>query len=152
MQLVTLGRIDSRYILEHKAPVIEDYLRLGKGTGLTPKTPEQAEPIFDNTWLWVRVDDTESGQTIGMGRVIGDGGCCFLIADMETNPDHQRQGIGRAILHELLNGILTAAPDDPYIVLTADASGRPLYQSMGVVETAPRSIGMSYVAERKRKY
>lgn len=71
---------------------------------------------------------------------------------METNPDHQRQGIGRAILHELLDGILTAAPDDPYIVLTADASGRPLYQSMGVVETAPRSIGMSYVAERKRKY
>lgn len=152
MPLVTLGRMGSRYKLGLNAPAIGDHLRLRKDTGLSPKTKAQAEPIFDNTWLWVRLDNTETGQTVGMGRVIGVGGWCFLIADMETNPDHQRQGIGRAILHELLDGILTAAPDDPYIVLTADASGRPLYQSMGVVETAPRSIGMSYVAERKRKY
>lgn len=144
MQLDTLGRMDSRYKLEHKAPATNDYLRLRKDTGLTPKTAEQAEPIFDNTWLWVRVNETESGQTVGMGRVIGDGGWCFLIADMATDPEHQRKGIGRAVLDELLKGILTVAPENPYIVLMADEPGRPLYRSMGFVETAPRSIGMRY--------
>lgn len=147
MQLVTLGSMDLRYELEHRAPSIEDYLRLRKDTGLTPKTAEQAEPIFDNTWLWVRVNDTDTHQTVGMGRVIGDGGWCFLIADMATDPEHQRKGIGRAVLDELLKGILTAAPENPYIVLMADAPGRPLYKSMGFVETAPRSIGMRYAPE-----
>lgn len=147
MQLDTLERMDSRYSLERKAPAIEDYLRLRKDTGLTPKTPEQAAPIFDNTLLWALVVDSESGQTVGMGRVIGDGGWCFLVADMATAPNHQRQGIGRAVLNNLLQGILTAAPESPYIVLQADAPGLPLYQSMGFVETAPRSIGMRYAPE-----
>ena len=80
-----------------------------------------------------------------MGRVIGDSGWCFLIADMATDPAHQRRGIGLAVLvEELLSAILTSAPDNPYIVLLADAPGRPLYQSMGFVETAPHSIGLQY--------
>ena len=82
-----------------------------------------------------------------MGRVIGDAGWCFLIADMATDPAHQRRGIGRAVLEELLSAILTSAPDNPYIVLLADAPGRPLYHSTGFVETAPHSIGMQYAPE-----
>ncbi|AHI20219.1 N-acetyltransferase GCN5 [Corynebacterium casei LMG S-19264] len=98
--------------------------------------------------MWVRAIEKDSGQTAGMGRVISDSGWCFLIADMATDPAHQRRGIGRAVLEELLSEILTSAPDNPYIVLLADAPGRPLYQSMGFVETAPHSIGMQYVPDK----
>ncbi|MGP5114325.1 hypothetical protein [Corynebacterium casei] len=66
--------MDRRYLLEHDAPDIDDYLRLRADTGLTPKTAEQAEPIFENSWLCVRAFERESGQTVGMGRVIGDSG------------------------------------------------------------------------------
>ena len=79
-----------------------------------------------------------------MGLAIGDSGWCFLIADMATGPARQRRGIGRAVLEELLSAILTRAPENPYIVLLADAPGRPLYQPMGFIETAPHSIGMQY--------
>ena len=82
-----------------------------------------------------------------MGRGIGDSGWCFLIADMATDPAHQRRGIGLAVLEELLSAILTSAPDNPYIVLLADAPGRPLYQSMGFAKTALHSIGMQYAPE-----
>lgn len=150
MPLITLGTMDSRYILTRKAPSLDDCLRLRKDSGLTPKTAEQAEPIFENTWLWVRVDDSESDQTVAMGRVIGDGGWCFLIADMATYPDRQRKGIGRAVLRELLDTIQSVAPENPYIVLMADAPGRPLYRSMGFVETAPHSIGMRYAPEESK--
>ena len=80
-------------------------------------------------------------------RVIGDSGSCYLIADMATDPVHQRRGIGRAVLEELLSAILTRAPENPYIVLLADGPGQPLYQSMEIVETAPHSIGMQYAPE-----
>ena len=79
-----------------------------------------------------------------MGRAVGDSGWCFLIADIATDPAHQRRGIGRAVLEELLLTILFTAPNNPYIVVLADALGRPLYQSTGFVETAPHSIGMRY--------
>ena len=67
---------------------------------------------------------------------------------MATDPAHQRRGIGLAVLEELLSGILTSAPDNPYIVVLADASGRPRYQSMGFVETALNSIGKRYAMKK----
>ena len=83
-----------------------------------------------------------------MGRAIGDSGWCFLIADMATGPARQRRGIGRAALEELLSAILSTAPDNPYIVVLADAPGRPLYHSTGFVETALNSIGNRYAMKK----
>ena len=144
MRLVTLLSLDPRYLLEQNAPDIDDYLRLHADTWLSTKTTEQAKPIFDSSWLWVRAIEKETGKNVRMGRAFGDSGWCFLIADMATDPAHQRRGLGLAVLEELLSGILTSAPDNPYIVVLADAPGRPLYQSTGFVETALHSIGMRY--------
>jgi ribosomal protein S18 acetylase RimI-like enzyme len=77
-----------------------------------------------------------------MGRVIGDGGWYFHIADMATLPEHQGRGLGRRVLADLLAQITEAAPGEPYVTLMADAPGRRLYESMGFVETAPKSLGM----------
>ncbi len=77
-----------------------------------------------------------------MGRVIGDGGWYFHVADMATLPDHQGRGLGRRVLVDLLAQIHDAAPSGAYVTLMADAPGRRLYESMGFVETAPHSLGM----------
>lgn len=37
-----------------------------------------------------------------MGRIIGDGGWYFLIADMATLPEHQRKGLGSVVMKHLL--------------------------------------------------
>lgn len=81
-----------------------------------------------------------------MGRVIGDGGWYFHIADMATDPDHQRRGLGAAVMKWLLESIRSAAPDHPYITLLADPPGRLLYERFGFHETAPSSVGMKLSA------
>ena len=43
-----------------------------------------------------------SGTAVGMGRVIGDGGGLFQVVDMAVMPEHQRRGLGDAILARLL--------------------------------------------------
>lgn len=96
----------------------------------------------------VTVRHRASGDVVAMGRVIGDGGWYFMVADMATSPEHQRQGLGRAILTRLLARIEHDAPPGAYVTLMADAPGRPLYESLGFVETAPRSVGMRL--ERRR--
>ena len=77
-----------------------------------------------------------------MGRVIGDGGWYFHVADMATLPEHQGRGLGRAVLADLLAQIDAVTPDGAYVTLMADEPGRRLYASMGFVETAPDSLGM----------
>src|SRR5699024_10849430 len=142
MQLVIFLSLDPRYLLEQNAPDVDDYLRLRADNGLSTKTTEQAKPIFDSSWLWVREIEKETGKNVRMGRAVGDSGWCFLIADMATGPARQRHGIGRAGLEELLSTILFTAPDNPYTAVLADGPGRPLYQSTGFAKTALHSIGM----------
>ncbi|MCB9735320.1 MAG: GNAT family N-acetyltransferase [Deltaproteobacteria bacterium] len=122
-------------------PLLADYLALRAGAGLSPKTPAQGAGALAGSWAAVHATDA-GGATVGMGRVIGDGGWYFHIADMAVLPSHQRRGLGDAILTALIAAITEAAPASPYITLLADAPGRRLYERHGFVPTAPRSIGM----------
>jgi GNAT superfamily N-acetyltransferase len=130
------------YRLILSAPAIGDYLRLRRDAGLTPKTEEQAGPALAGSWAACHVLDADSGETVGMGRLIGDGGWYFHVVDMAVLPEHQRRGIGDAILTALLAAVSDAAPAGAFVNLLADAPGRRLYERHGFVPTAPGSIGM----------
>ena len=130
------------YRLVDGPPDVDAYLALRARSGLSPKTPEQARAALPGSWAACHVVDAASGATVAMGRVLGDGGWYFHVVDMAVLPDHQRRGIGDAVLTRLVDGILAAAPPDAYITLLADEPGRPLYRRHGFVDSAPRSIGM----------
>ena len=127
-------------------PALEDYRRLRAESGLSPKSVEQASAGLHGAWAAVHVVDEESGETVGMGRVLGDGGWYFHIVDMAVLPTHQRRGIGAAILTTLLATIRDRAPAGAYVTLMADVPGRPLYARHGFVETAPDTVGMVLAA------
>ena len=130
------------YDLTLSPPPLADYLRLRADSGLSPVTEAQGEPALVNSWAWVHVRHRASGEVVAMGRVIGDGGWYFHIADMATLPGHQKKGLGQAVLEALLEKIREEAPPRPYVTLMADEPGRPLYTKLGFVETAPHSLGM----------
>jgi GNAT superfamily N-acetyltransferase len=129
------------YSLVDGPPALADYLALRLRAGLSPKTALQAEAALRGSWCAAHMRDS-SGAAVGMGRVIGDGGWYFHIVDMAVLPEHQRRGIGDAILTALIARIRQAAPPEPYISLLADEPGRRLYARRGFVATAPGSIGM----------
>ncbi len=130
------------YDLLDGAPTVDEYRALRERAGLTPKTHEQAVRALGGHWAAVRVVETASGAAVGMGRVLGDGGWYFHVVDMAVLPEHQRRGLGDAILTALLGRIAREAPPDPYVTLMADEPGRRLYERHGFVPSAPRSIGM----------
>ena len=90
------------YRLVESAPGVDEYLALRQRAGLSPKTREQAVAALPGSWAACHVVHEASGQTVGMGRVLGDGGWYFHIVDMAVLPDHQRRGLGDAILRSLL--------------------------------------------------
>ncbi len=136
--------MDDGYELVDAPPTLEEYLRLRRESGLSPKTAAQGAPVLANSWCFVHVRHTASGETVAMGRVIGDGGWYFHVADMAVLPSHQRQGLGRIVLQQLLDRIQAEAPDTPWITLLADPPGVRLYEQMGFQPTAPGSVGMSW--------
>lgn len=134
----------STYTLTTSPPALEDYVALRQRSGLSPKRADQAGPALANSWAW-RTVRTREGETAAMGRLVGDGGWYFLVADMATLPEHQRKGLGRAILTDLLDEIRDRAPDGAYVTLMADLTGQRLYEQLGFERPTNGSVTMSMV-------
>jgi GNAT superfamily N-acetyltransferase len=143
------GAVPVGYRLVDGPPSVPDYLTLRERSGLTPPRPDQAEAAVRGSWAAVHVVHEESGAAVGMGRVLGDGGWYFHVVDMAVLPEHQRRGLGDAILTALLDRIRRDAPAGAYVNLLADPPGRKLYARHGFRETAPDSIGMARFGDRE---
>lgn len=129
------------YALVDATPSIEDFRRLRRVTGLSEKTLEAATLGLPNSWFSVVV--LHGGRTVGMGRVIGDGGCHFQIVDMAVEAAHQGRGLGKAIFARLMRALQDGAPDSAYVSLIADGDARHLYAQFGFEPVMPASIGMA---------
>ena len=72
----------SGYRLVDGPPDVDAYLALRARSGLSPKTPAQARAALPGSWAACHVVHAGSGTTVGMGRVLGDGGWYFHVVDM----------------------------------------------------------------------
>ncbi|KAI3391146.1 hypothetical protein diail_7913 [Diaporthe ilicicola] len=144
------------YHLEPGVPSISEYRNLRKAAGLTPVTEAQATRVAPGSWygcyITYRNQDDDQPRAVAMGRIIGDGGWYFHIADMATLPEHQRRGLGGIVLKHLLAYIKENSPDDgqPYISLFADPPGVRLYEKNGFVACEhSNELGMIMAAKKE---
>ncbi|HTV69870.1 MAG TPA: GNAT family N-acetyltransferase [Rhizobiaceae bacterium] len=124
-------------------PDVETYRRLRRVSGLSEKSQEAAARGLPNTIHAVTV--RYGNETVGMGRVIGDGGCFYQITDIAVEPAHQGKGLGKAIMRALMDQLRASAPKGAYVSLIADGPAKHLYAQFGFEDTAPASIGMALV-------
>lgn len=127
-------------------PGIDDYCRLRAVAGMAPKTPEAAARGLPNTRYGVRLQ--RGDEVVGMGRVIGDGGCFFIVVDIAVLPELHGQGLGKRIMAALDAWLAVNVPDSAYVVLAADGDAKYLYAQFGFVETTPHTVNMEYIAPR----
>lgn len=87
--------MDPRYRLVDGVPELADCRRLREVSGLTPVSQAQGAPAIANAWGGCHVVDDQT-----------DGGWYFHITDIATDPDHQRRGLGAAVVERLLATIV----------------------------------------------
>ena len=126
------------YEVREAVPSVADYRRLRAAAGLSPRTREAAERGLPNTVFGVSV--VHEGETVGMGRIVGDGGTAYQIVDIAVLPDHQGRGLGSRIMEALMAYLDEHAPPSAYVSLVADVDG--FYEKFGFEDTAPASKGM----------
>lgn len=129
------------YRVEARFVGLEDYMRLRLVSGLSPFSRAAAEIGLKGTHFGVRVMKGENA--VGMGRIIGDGGCFFQVTDIAVDPAHQGKGLGKRIMAALTDYMNENLPETAYVSLIADVPANQLYAQFGFAETAPRSLGMA---------
>lgn len=132
----------SQYSTASRLPTVEEYLHLRSVAGLSAFSPEAARLGLTGTVYSVVV--MHRGAAIGMGRLIGDGGCFFQVVDIAVHPDHQGRGLGKTITQTIMSYVSRKLPVSAYVSLIADVPANKLYEKFGFKETAPRSLGMAY--------
>ena len=119
-------------IREYKVYNDEEILSLYASAGWTAYTdqPEILRKGFENSLLTLAAYDGEN--LLGIIRTVGDGATIVLVQDILVFPEHQRKGVGSA----LLQAILDRYSHVRQIQLTTDKTPRTMafYKSMGFRE------------------
>ena len=131
----------SPYTIRLAIPAIATYQLLRVAAGMSAKSTEAAAKGLPNSLFAVQV--LLGDEVVGMGRIIGDGGCFFQVTDIAVLPAHQGKGLGKRIMREIMQFIETDVPQSAYVSLIADGQAQDLYAQFGFRHTAPASVGMA---------
>jgi GNAT superfamily N-acetyltransferase len=128
------------YAVLHATPSVETYRRLRGAAGMSDRSVDAATRGLAGTLFAVQI--LVDGEAVGMGRVVGDGGCHFQVVDIAVLPTHQGQGLGRRIMTEIVTWLERSVPPSAFVSLFADGTAHELYARFGFRPTAPNSTGM----------
>ena len=131
---------DSLFSIEAGVPDVDTYLQLREKAGMRARTIQGATKGLGSELFSVILRASESGEAVGMGRVVGDGGTVFHICDMAVDEKWQGKGGGTMIMDSLMEYVVKEASPLSYINLMADVDG--FYERWGFKPTNPNSRGM----------
>jgi len=92
---------------------------------LGEKPPQDLATVFPNSMFkcFVYAGD----RLVGVGRAVADGLDCAYIADVAVHPDHQGNGLGKAIIRELV----ALSQGHKKIILYANPGTEGFYANLG---------------------
>ena len=128
-------------VLVERFPGIDDYRRMRASTGLSAKSAEASARGLANTTYGVSL--LRDGDVVGMGRIVGDGGCFHFVVDIAVDPQLQGRGLGKLIMDALDAWLRANAEPTAHVSLFADGNARHLYARYGFAQSE-KSVGMFY--------
>jgi ribosomal protein S18 acetylase RimI-like enzyme len=138
---LTIGSGGENMNIFHEQPNVEAFLSLRRAAGREETDIVAAERAISRSLFSVVVRNDEE-ETIGMGRVVGDGGCYFQIVDIAVSPSHQGQGLDEVIVREMIGYLERNALQGADVMVMSDVPSIGLYKKFGFDLTYPNSLSM----------
>jgi len=129
------------YTLESRIPSVEEYLSLVES--VLWKSREPVAVAIALAQSLTSVCAMSEGQIIGMGRVIGDNGLHYYISDLMVRPEWQRQGVGSALMSELMNWLNEIPYSNSVVGILPTKGLTSFYQNFGFQAQKAHSPAMS---------
>ena len=84
---------------------VEDYNCLRKSVEWAELESKQALTGINNSAFLVSAVDAENDKTVGVARMVGDGGYIAVIVDVIVLPEYQGNGIGKTMMQKIMTFI-----------------------------------------------
>jgi len=128
------------YELVERDPTVEEYQRLRHAVGWSEMTDEGLAVGLPRALFSVVLQ--LDGETIGCGRVVGDGGLYFYIQDIIVLAEHRGRGLGRLIMDAVMGYLERMAKPGAFVGLMAAEDIAPFYEKFGFRVRPERQPGM----------
>ena len=117
--------------LEENVLTAAEFMALRASAGWTASTEAQiAKGLCHSLYtITARVN----GESVGMGRLVGDGYLIWYVQDVIVLPSHQSKGVGKAIMEKLLAyAKANSLPGTPVTIGLMAAKGKEaFYENLG---------------------
>jgi len=120
-------------------PSVEDYNRLRVAVGWRAYAPDVIETYLPRSLFCTCALD--GGKTVGMARVIGDGGLVFYIQDVIVLPAYQGQGIGGRLMDRVMVYLRFQTHTGSIIGLMSAKGKEPFYEKYGFTVRPTDALG-----------
>lgn len=120
---------------------VSDYNNLRKSAGWKEFVERQAQAGINNSDYLVAA--YHENKTVGMARMITDGGCVAIILDVVVLPEYQNIGIGKTMMNMIMSFIESNlnTEETAYIALMAAKGKEDFYKKFGFLERPNESHG-----------
>ena len=136
--------------LLHRKPTGEEYRHLIEAVGWTHFTNfETAARSLAQSAFCVVAE--KEGRFIGMARLVNDDGGFYYVMDVAVLPEHQRGGVGTALMNELVTYLQTRAPEKAMATLFTGANLGNFYRKFGFEGPETWLYGMGMRVQKLRR-
>ena len=122
------------YHIEERVPTLAEYRKLCEAVGWGDYINFDAVPSALRHSLY-SVVTVAHAEVVGMGRVVGDHGIFYYIQDVVVLPTYQGQGLGHALLEQLVRYVREHAPEKAFLGLFAADGTEAFYTRYGFVQS-----------------
>ncbi len=140
--------MNTEYQITEEIPGIDEYEALRASVGWGGMNLKSLAGGLRGCLLCVCV--RKGGELVGFGRVLGDGCSAFYIQDVIVHPDHQKKGLGKAIVSRLIGWIDSVCAEDTFVGLEAAREAVGFYEQFGFKARPPDAPGMELWLKRRQ--
>jgi GNAT superfamily N-acetyltransferase len=140
--------INKQYQIIERPPTVVEHKILWESVGWGTVDIEMTEQsIANSVYAVVAVFE---GIVVGMGRIVGDGAMYFYIQDVAILPEHQKNGLGKLIVEQLLAYIKKCRYKNgiAFVGLFASRGKEMFYEQFGFKDYSPEMTGMFTVFDK----
>jgi len=120
---------------------VEDYNFLRKSVGWSKVDITQAQVGINNSLYLITA--VHMNKTIGLARIVGDGGYIAIIEDVIVLPDYQGIGVGKCLLQKVMEFIRGNLKEgqSTFVNLMSEKGRESFYKQFGFNERPNESLG-----------
>ena len=123
----------------------EDYAMLRASQGWLALSAPQVEAALRNSAFLVAAKD--GARTVGMARLMSDGGYFAVVLDVVVLPEYQGRGIGRGMMTRLVRHLKDSLQpgEHSYTILTCAPGKEGFYEKFGFHQVPNEEEGAGLV-------